>query len=229
MDEKPFLEFNILDFKEQDVEELKKFAKVTFDVDEILATANELKYTRAIQNLLADWMENPSEDFVRCVTADLLNGKRFTPAVKEQFTQITKRAFKQLIGARINERLRVAMTPDDPAAKETVQEPTVTEAESEAASVETTLQEIEGFHIVRAILRDLVPTRRVFMRDAQSYCAVLFDDNNRKPICRLRFNNEKRLVLGLMDGKDEEKVALADLDELYNHADRIKSAAAAYM
>lgn len=229
MDEKPFLEFNILDFKEQDVEELKKFAKVTFDVDEILATANELKYTRAIQNLLADWMENPSEDFVRCVTSDLLNGRRFTPAVKEQFTQITKRAFKQLIGSRINERLRVAMTPDVPAAKEAVQEPTVTEAESEVAAVETTLQEIEGFHIVRAILRDLVPTRRVFMRDAQSYCAVLFDDNNRKPICRLRFNNEERLVLGLMNGKDEEKVALADLDELYNHADRIKSAAAAYM
>ncbi|MDO9009993.1 MAG: restriction endonuclease, partial [Thiobacillus sp.] len=141
---------------------------------------------------------------------------------------ITKRAFKQLIGSRINERLRGAMTPDIPVAK-AVQETTVTEAESEAASVETTLQEIEGFHIVRAILRDLVPTRRVYMRDAQSYCAVLFDDNNRKPICRLRFNNEERLVLGLMNGKDEEKVALADLDELYNYADRIKSAAAAYM
>lgn len=229
MDEKPFLEFNFLDFKEQDVEELKKFAKVTFDVDEILATANELKYTRAIQNLLADWMENPSEDFVRCVTTDLLNGRRFTPAVKEQFTQITKRAFKQLIGSRINERLRVAMTPEVPAAKETVQEPTVAEAVSEAASVETTLHEIEGFHIVRAILRDQVPTRRVFMRDAQSYCAVLFDDNNRKPICRLRFNNPERLVLGLMNGKDEEKVIIADLDELYNHADSIKSAAAAYL
>ncbi|MBU1223813.1 MAG: type I restriction enzyme HsdR N-terminal domain-containing protein [Gammaproteobacteria bacterium] len=229
MDEKPFLEFNVLDFKEQDVEELKKFAKVTFDVDEILATANELKYTRAIQNLLADWMENPSEDFVRCVTSDLLNGRRFTPAVKEQFTQITKRAFKQLIGSRINERLRVAMTPDVPAAKETIQEPTVAEAESEAASVETTLHEIEGFHIVRAILRDLVPTRRIFMRDAQSYCAVLFDDNNRKPICRLRFNNPERLVLGLMNGKDEEKVVIADLDELYSYADRIKSAAAAYL
>jgi hypothetical protein len=32
-----------------------------------------------------------------------------------------------------------------------------------------------------------------------------------------------------MNGKDEEKVVLADLDELYNYADRIKSAAAAYM
>lgn len=67
------------------------------------------------------------------------------------------------------------------------------------------------------------------MRDAQSYCAVLFDDNNRKPICRLRFNNPERLVLGLMNGKDEEKVVLSDLDEIYNHAEAIKSAVAAYL
>jgi hypothetical protein len=229
MDEKPFLEFNILDFKEQDVEELKKFAKVTFDVDEILATANELKYTRAIQNLLADWMENPAEDFVRCVTSELLNGRRFTPAVKEQFTQITKRAFKQLIGARINERLRVAMTPEVSATKETANDSDVPAVEPETVAVETSLQEIEGFHIVRAILRDLVPSRRIFMRDAQTYCAVLFDDNNRKPICRLRFNNPERLVLGLLNGKDEEKFTIADPDEIYNYADQIKGAAAAYM
>ncbi len=229
MDEKPFLEFNLLDFKEQDVEELKKFAKVTFDVDEILATANELKYTRVIQNLLAAWMENPSEDFVRCVTAELLNGKRFTPAVKDQFTQITKRAFKQLISARINERLRVAMTPELPPTTEAVEESVTPDTSVESEVVETTLHEIEGFHIVRAILRELVPSRRVFMRDAQSYCAVLFDDNNRKPICRLRFNNPNRLILGLMNGKEEEKVAIADLDDIYNYADRIKNAVASYL
>lgn len=43
MDEKPFLEFNILDFKDQDIEELKKFAKSSFDIEIILTTANELK------------------------------------------------------------------------------------------------------------------------------------------------------------------------------------------
>ncbi|MDO0865141.1 type I restriction endonuclease, partial [Xanthomonas campestris pv. campestris] len=41
MDEKPFFEFNVLDFKERDVEELKKFAKSAFDLDTILTTANE--------------------------------------------------------------------------------------------------------------------------------------------------------------------------------------------
>jgi hypothetical protein len=32
MDEKPFFEFNILDFKERDVDELKKFAKTAYDL-----------------------------------------------------------------------------------------------------------------------------------------------------------------------------------------------------
>lgn len=232
MDEKPFLEFNLLDFKEQDVEELKKFAKAAFDVDKILTTANELKYTRAIQNLLAEWMVNPSEDFVRLVSADLLAGKRFTPAVREQFSQITKRAFKQLIGDRINDRLRVAMTP------ETVAQPEAAPVTADApeakspgsdATVQTSPEEVEAFHIIKAILRGGVSPKRVFMRDAQSYCAIILDDNNRKPICRLRFNNTAKLVLGLMNDKEEEKVALAELDDIYNHADKIKATVAAYI
>jgi hypothetical protein len=100
MDEKPFFEFNILDFKERDVEELKKFAKAAFDLDTILTTANELKYTRSVQTRLNEWIQAPSEDFVRLLSADLLGSKRFTPAAKEQFTIITRRAFEQLIGRR---------------------------------------------------------------------------------------------------------------------------------
>ncbi len=228
MDEKPFLEFNLLDFKEQEVEELKKFAKAAFDVDKILTTANELKYTRAIQNLLAEWMVNPSEDFVRLVSADLLAGKRFTPAAKEQFSQITKRAFKQLIGDRINDRLRVAMTPETVATPEAVAA-TADAPAPEAALVQTSPEEVEAFHIIKAILRGVVSPKRVFMRDAQSYCAIILDDNNRKPICRLRFNNTAKLVLGLMNDKEEEKVALAELDDIYNHADKIKATVAAYI
>ena len=110
MDEKPFFEFNILDFKERDIEELKKFAKAAYNLDTILATANELKYTRTIQQKINEWINHPSEDFVRLAAADLLGSKRFTPAVKEQFTSITQRAFEQLIGEKINARLKGAMT-----------------------------------------------------------------------------------------------------------------------
>jgi hypothetical protein len=229
MDEKPFLEFNILDFKDQDVEELKKFAKSAFDVETILTTANELKYTRSIQNILAEWMNNPSEELIRLVvtSADLLGGKRFTPAVKEQFAPITKRAFQQLIGDRINDRLKVAMAPDPVVTTEdSVSTPPATDAQTE--DVRTSLEEVEGYHIVRAVLREVVDPRRVVMRDAQSYCAVLFDDNNRKPICRLRFNNTSRLQLGIFSGKEEEKVALSDLMDIYKYAEQLKATVTSY-
>lgn len=225
MDEKPFLEFSLLDFKEQDVEELKKFAKASFDVETILTTANELKYTRAIQNLLAEWMSNPAEEFVKLIVADVVPGKRFVPAVKEQFTPITKRAFKQLVSDRINERLRVAMTPDAGIPTDISEAMPDEPAKSAGETlIQTSAEELEGFHIIRSILRDVVPSRRVFMRDAQSYCAILLDDNNRKPVCRLRFNNTSRLVLGLINDKEEEKIVLSDLDDIYNYGDRLKAA-----
>lgn len=228
MDEKPFFEFNILDFKERDVEELKKFAKAAFDLDTILTTANDLKYTRAIQNRLMDWMASPSEEFVRLVSSDLLGNRRFTPAVKDQFTIITRRAFEQLLGERINDRLKGAMT-SEAVVVETAMPVIPVEATSEIQTV-TTAEETEGFHIVRSILRTVVSPRRVFMRDAQSYCAILLDDNNRKPICRLRFNNPQKLFLGLFnDKKDEERVALEAVDDIHNHAEQLKAAAAAYL
>lgn len=222
MDEKPFFEFNILDFKERDVDELKKFAKSFFNVDTILTTASDLKFMRAIQNRLADWMMNPPEDFVRLLSADLLAGKRFTPPVKDQFTAITKRAFEQLLGERINERLKGAMTPELPLA--VAPAPISLAQESDTAAIITTPEEIEGFHIVRSILRGTVDSKRVVMRDAQSYCAILLDDNNRKPICRLRFNNTQKLSLGIFnDKKEEERFALNHLDDLYNYEEQLKA------
>jgi hypothetical protein len=228
MDEKPFFEFDILNFKEQDVEELKKFAKEAFDLETILTTANDLKYTRAIQHRLAEWMQNPSEDFVKLIAADLVSGKRFTPAIKDQFTLITKRAFQQLIGERINERLKGAMTPDLMTQIE-YSSPSIVEAEKAEPVIITSAEEVEGLHIIRSILREDINPRRVVMRDAQSYCAILLDDNNRRPICRLRFNNLERLAIGIFnEKKEEERFVLEGLDDLYNYSEQLKATLVSY-
>lgn len=226
MDEKPFFEFNILDFKDRDVEELKKFAKALFNVDTILTTASDLKFTRIIQSRLAELMTNPSEDLVRLLSAELIGGKRFTPIIKDQFTFITKRAFESLISERINERLKGAMTPELSLTQEQPSVPSPAEVKNkDGDQIVTTAEEIEGFHIVRAILRDCVPLKRIHMRDAQTYCAILLDDNNRKPICRLRFNNTEKLTVGLFnENKDEERFPLSQVEDLYNHSDAIRSA-----
>lgn len=231
MDEKPFFEFNILDFKERDVEELKKFAKTAFDIDTILTTANDLKYTRAIQTKLAELVAEPSEDFVRLLSADTLGSRRFTPVIRDQFTTITKRAFEQFIGERINERLKGAMSPEPTSI---IDKPSVTQSVDVASTTEpvvvTSNEELEGFHTVRAIVRSVIATKRVVMRDAQSYCAILLDDNNRKPICRLRFNNTQKLKLGIFNAqKEEEQISIESVDDIYTHADKILATVSAYL
>lgn len=182
-------------------------------------TASDLKYTRAIRNILAEWMVNPSEDFVRVACAEVINGKRMTPAIKEQFTLITKNAFQQLIGEKINDRLKMAMEPSTESTKNVSNENDIT----------TTAEELEAFRIIRAILREIIEPKRVTMRDAKSYCAILFDDNNRRPICRLRFNNPARLTLGLFDEKEEKIVSISDLSDIYQYADQLKKAVAMYI
>jgi hypothetical protein len=226
MDDKPFFEFDILDFKERDVEELKKFAKSMFDVGSILNTASDLKYARVIQNRLGEWLAQPPEEFVKLVSGDLIpSGKRFTPALLEQFSKLTKRAFEQFLNSRINERLQGAMAAEAPQtpAVEPLQSP------SDNSQIVTTEEEIEGLHIVRSILRDVVNPRRIVMRDNQSYCAILLDDNNRKPVCRLRFNNTQKLAIGIFDlNKDEQRFSLQHIDDLYNYAEQLKSTIATY-
>lgn len=221
MDEKPFFEFNILDFKEQHVEELKKFTKSAFNIDQILTTASYLKYTRSAMNVLADWMKNPSEELVRLVCGEINNGKRFTPALKEQFTQITKVAFNELVSERINERLKLAMEPASNSQSAS--------QDNESEDITTTAEEMEAFRIVRAILREVIDPKRVVMRDAKSYCAILFDDNNRKPICRLRFNSSSKMSLGLFDEKEEKVIPITDLSDIYKYADQLKKTAASYI
>jgi hypothetical protein len=60
--------------------------------------------------------------------------------------------------------------------------------------VTTTDDEREAFFVVRAIPREAVEVKRIALRDQQSYCGILLDDNNRKPIARLYFNGSKKAV-----------------------------------
>ena len=71
MDEKPFFEFNMEKYRESQVDKLREFHKSYFDVDTILNTASELKFTNEIRNAIDREINNPSDE---------LPG-RFIPAV----------------------------------------------------------------------------------------------------------------------------------------------------
>lgn len=234
MDDKPFLEFNVLEEQESYASELKKLSKSLFDLDEIINSAGELKYTREIKKILLKELQAPSEDIVKIIAGQVYKGVK-TGKVIQQFTDIFKRAFQQFINDRINERLKSAMiATSNLAPVESVEGKPQTTATGETEKPEenkdlvTTAQEIEGFYIVKSILRSVVSSERIAMRDTMSYCGILLDDNNRKPICRLHFNREKK-YLGLFNTeRTETRFPLEHLDDIYKYSDQLRATIATY-
>ena len=224
------MEFDLLDLQPSLVAELKKLTKPSFDLDEMISSAEELKYTREIRSILAEQLSSPSEDFVRFFAAQLYSGK-LTQAIRERFTEITKRALHQFINERINVRLKTALAGSELSVSEESQtqvQPQIVASDEEEEKIVTTEKELEGFYIIKGILREVVEPDRVAARDTQSYFGILLDDNNRKPICRLHFNRSQK-YLGLIDeNKKEERIPIDRLQDIYQFADRLKATVGYY-
>lgn len=221
MDEKPFLEFNITEIKDVQIEELKKFHKAVFNAESIVNTASELKYMNELKSLIQQELNNPSPEFVKHFAKQVYPGV-VTAKVLEQFTNLMKRSTHQHISDIITERLKTALTKEDEATKE--QEAIEAEkAKAEESKIVTTQEELEGFMIVKTILRQSVDASRVVFRDAQTYMAILLDDNNRKTVCRLYLNGGKKYLGVFDDQKKETKYEILSIDDIFNYSASLKS------
>ncbi|ORE87713.1 restriction endonuclease or methylase [Aurantimonas sp. 22II-16-19i] len=220
LDDRPFLTFDLAELNSNLLPELKKFAKDGFDVEGVLQSANRLKYTSALKRTISNLTDDPTEEFVRIVIADIYDG-RFTAAVRDQFTPMVRSAFRELVRDMVQSRITSAL-----------QSTNTVEVEQEANSPDedeiiTTEEEKEAFMIVRAIAREVLATNRIAMRDQKSYCGILVDNNNRRPLVRLWFNRPTK-YLGLFDGDKEDKVRIDTLDHIYDFTDRIRATARRY-
>ena len=223
MDDKPFFEFNILDIQERQIIELKKFTKPSFNLDEILTTANELKYTAAIQKLIAKEFESPSDELVRFFTKQVYTGS-LTQAVRGHFRELTQTSLIRFLNDSVNERLKSALQVEQKPPAPPVDaalSPESAEGEPAKKQVVTTDQETEAFFVVKSILRSIIPVKRIIMRDAQTYCGILLDDNNRKPIIRLYFNSDKLRISLFDQAKQEERITIESIDDIYKYAQRL--------
>ena len=230
MDEKPFLELDLLNIDEFIAPELQKLTKATFDVESIISAAGELKYVSQIKKIISTQFTQPGENFVRFFAAQVYEGP-LTQKVKEQFNELTKKALTQFLNDQVNDRLKSAMsgvaTPsyvDLPV----IENPIDSIEEKIENLVVTTQEELEGFHIVKSILRTIIDSKRITQRDTQSYFGVLLDDNNRKPLCRLHFNRNQKYI-GIFDSeKNETRHSIESLDDIYTHSDKLISTVKSY-
>ncbi len=220
MDEKPFLEFNISEIKDNQIEELKKFHKSYFDADSIANTASELKYSIELKQLLNQELNNPSPEFVKYFTKQVYQSS-VTAKVLEQFTNLIKKSAQQYISDLITERLNSALNQEKESSTQKEIAAAVIEQENAEPKVETTEIELEGFMIVKTILRQKIDIKRISYRDAQSYFAILLDDNNRKTICRLYLNGIKKFFVVLDENKKEIKTEIQTLEDIFSFSDKL--------
>jgi len=218
MDEKPFLEVNLTDMKDQQVDELKKFHKSYFDVENIFNSASELKYARELKAIITTEFQTPSPEFVKILAKKAYDGQ-ITAKVLDQFTGLVRKAIGSYINDAINDRLKSALKTDTQ----------IIEVEDEKATIEdpkdkvtTTAQEIEAFMIIKSILRSKINVSRICYRDSLSYCAIIIDDNNRKGFCRLYFNSATNMNISILDeNKVETKYKIQTLDDIYTYSDEL--------
>lgn len=222
MDDRPFFEINMLELRDSHIEKLKQFRREQYDTFMILHSAQEMKYVNAFRQLIEEEIDNPTDGFVKFLTKSIYSGM-VTKNVIEDFRPMIQRAFSQYVADAVNDRLKQAMTPDVPSVdmqQEDVQP---------KRTVETTEEELMGMMIVRAILCGTVDLDRVVERDAQSYFAILFDDNNRKPICRLHFNGGKKHIETFDEQKNGTKHPVEALSDIYKVAQELKNIVEFYM
>lgn len=230
MDEKPFLVVQISDLDTALVPELKKLTKEAFDLDSIINAAEELKYVGELKRVLAAQFSSPDTEWVKFLTNRVYEGP-FTQRVRDQFTHLVEKAAKQFLNDRVNDRLKAALggqavASDDASVSSSEASEHVAEASVENAErsdgIETTLEELEGFQIVRAIACSEVIPSRIAHRDTKSYMGILLDDNNRRPLARLWFNTSQKYV-GLFDSeKNETRHPIDTIDEIYRFAEQIR-------
>ena len=224
MDEKPFLEFDITKLKESTVKEIEKFHKSKFDVSSIVDNASNLKYTREIKALIDNEIKDPSQDFVKIFASKSYSG-RLTSKVMEEFTEIVSKAFSQIISEKVNDRLNSALNKEEEKQKtedaETEEEP--------KSKIETTEEELESYQIVVVILRRSIDKSRIVHRDTQSYFGILFDDNNRKPICRLHLNGGNKYISLFDENRKETKTQIESIDDIYKFEDQLLKTAESYL
>ena len=230
MDDRPFFEFSLEDMDARKVAEIKKFSKSMFDLENILSNASELKYKKQIRHLFSKELESPSEEFVRHFAKQVYGGM-LTPDRRAQFATLVGQAFREWLNNRISEKLQNALDgvnpgtsidtpavlPATPSAQSPV-EPDPSNTTKDDDGIETTEEEKEAYHIVRAILAQVVDPKRVFLKDTRSYCGVLLDYNVRKPLCRFLFNNKQKSLILLDKERNEKRLSLENVVDIYLHA-----------
>ncbi|RAP51119.1 MAG: hypothetical protein BZ138_05925 [Methanosphaera sp. rholeuAM270] len=229
MDQTPFLEIDMEHLKKSNIDKLENFTKQKFNPEAIRESVDELKYKHDIKEVLLTELTNPSDELTRTITKKVYDGV-VTQNIIKQFRKIIKTELQHIIQEKLDSTLQTAMEDNEQTGNP--EEPIVN---NKNKKIITTPEEIEAYHIIKSIASEITDPEDITIRDKQSYCGILFQDNNRYPICRLHFNNPDKLTIGLFDKNTttkgqskEDKHVINSINELYEYKEQIHNTVRTY-
>ena len=242
MDENPFWVLDLERLSNGDLEQLAKFAKGE-DLTQAVDAASQLMYINNIRDRLASQVEDPDDEFVDLFGRALHSGGNYTQPIRERFRPLVQTAFQEFIrdqiirgAGRAAESIthRPATTPESEAASTPTEDDAIPDDSMVDSGDQPTPEELEGYEMVKAIVGELFDADRVTIRDAQQYCAILWEDNNRRPLCRLHFNRSQKYI-GLFDGTrsesgtlSENRIAIESVEEISSFRTQLQDTARRY-
>lgn len=231
MDDLPFFTFDITNYNDSQLETLKKFTKSAFDVDANISIASGLKYRNGVRDYLEKVFSEPSDTFVRMIVKESkVYESIVTQSVAAEFTTIIKEVLRVIINNQVDQRLKTALASSEADAKPQIVEAVAEEASaSPETKIVTTQDELDAYFVLRAIVREVIEVKRVTIRDTQTYCNILIDDNKNKTLCRLYFNQTQKRIGIFTPERTEEKLPINSIDDLYQYTDRLKATASHFV
>ncbi len=177
MDDIPFLEINMLQLKEASISQIKKFCKNSFNIQDILDSASELKYTAMIKNILAEQLRNPSDQFIKFILSKGVYSGTKTQSVIDRFKNIVQASFNQYIAELVNDKIQAALD----GSIQLPEQQSATFSKKEFAITETELQILDS---IKEMISS-IPNENIVYKKTERYVALQTENNSRKWVCRL--------------------------------------------
>lgn len=215
MDITPFLEVDLLDLKENDVSELKKFCKENFDISMIINSASNLKYASSIEKILSEEFVNPSDEFIKLILNKGIYEGVKTQNIIEKYRPIIKKSINYYVNSLVNQKLQNALNSSSAESHDEVTE--IVDQET----IVTTNEELESYYIVKAILSEFVSPNVLYYKDTYSYFGILYENKVTKWVCRVYLKENVRFVVIPDENKNEVKYEIKEITDIYKLKEKL--------
>ena len=196
IDSKPFFCFNINQYNDSQIEALLKFDKRYINIKQTVLSAQQTVFNESFENAFFREMVAPSKDLLKIIHKNMI--------FKSKFNDETQGKMINLINSSL--------------LKSVYDKKVIDEANSNTLGVITTEIEIQAYHIIRTLLiqNKKIPNERIGYKDFKSFFNIQVDENSKKVICKLIFNDSKmKLTI------DNNEYNLENIDDLLKYKNEL--------